>query len=229
MSDLEQILSGETPEPEAPQEAAPEAETAPEVEASAPTPEEAPTPVETAQPEPTVPLSALMEVRKELQEMKAGMPRPEAPKAPDVFEDPQGFAGHLSRQVQSAQLTTKLETSRFMAEREFGKDTVDKAFQFFNERPEQSQALLSHASPFHAAVEEYNKHAIAQEIGQDPAAYRAKIEAEVRAKVQAEMVAEQAKAKASQPAPTMANVAGTGGGPKTAWAGPTSLESLLGS
>ena len=87
---------------------------------------------------------------------------------------------------------------------------------------------MQHPSPFHAAVEQFNKHRVAQEIGSDPDAYKAKLEAELRGKIEAELVAKQARDAAGKFAPSMANVTGTGGGPKANWAGPASLSSVLG-
>ena len=233
MSDLEQALTGEQPQEAAPveeqpqqQEEQPQEAEAPAVEAEPPAPEE---PKEEPKAEPQVPLSALLDVRRELQELKQGLPRPEAPKAPDMLSDPEGYTAFIAQQVQAAQTQTKLVTSRMMAEQEFGKDIVAKAFEFFNDRPAESQALMNHVSPFHAAVEAYQQHAVAQEIGNDPAAYRAKVEAEVRAQIEAEMVAKQAQAKVAQAAPSLANATGIGGGPRTNWTGPTPLENVLGS
>lgn len=153
-----------------------------------------PAPVEepAKQPEPTVPLSALLEVRREMQELKGRIPQQEAPPPPDVLDDPQGFAGHVSGQVAQAVTQVKLEQSRFNAEREFGKDLVDEAYAYFDANPAQSHQFLSHPSPFHAAVDFYQRQKTAQEVGSDPEAYRAKIEAEVRAKIESEQAAKQA-------------------------------------
>lgn len=219
MSDLEQILDGvESETAEAPAE--PEAVQEEEVAAETPEPEKAEEPQ-------TVPVAVVQELRRELRELKAQRQQPEQP-APDMFENPDGYRDYMQNAVRSAQTGTKLEMSRFMAEREFGKETVDAAFEYFNQHPEQSGALLQHASPFHAAVEHFNKHRIAQEIGSDPEAYRAKVESELRAKIEAELVAKQARDAAGKYAPSMANVTGTGGGPKTNWTGPTSLDAVLG-
>lgn len=237
-TDLEAALNGAQPEPapeptpeqvEQPpvtvEEPAAEAAESPEPVAEEPTPEE---PAEPAAEEPQmVPLAALKEVRRELQDLKSRMPQQEAPKAPDVLEDPEGYEQFTHRKTQNMVIGTKLETSRFLAEREFGADLVGQAFEYFNAHPEQSHALLAHPSPFHAAVEEFQKHKVAQEIGSDPQAYAEKVKAEALAQAKAELVAEQAKATAASAAPSMANVTGTGGGAKPLWNGPTPLDNLL--
>jgi hypothetical protein len=223
-SDLEQILNGEQPEPEAvetPEIPEPEQAEAPAEVEQVPEPEKEPEPQ-------TVPVGVVQELRRELRELKAAQQRqPEAP-APDVFENPDGYREHMQNSIRAAVNGTKLETSRFIAEREFGKEVVDAAFEHFNQHPEQSAALLQHPSPFHAAVEHYNKQRVAQEIGSDPDAYKAKVEAELRKQIEAEMVAKQARDMGGRYAPSMANVTGTGGGPKANWTGPTPLNSVIG-
>ncbi len=175
-----------------------------------------------------VPISVVQGLRDENRRLKASQPQAEPTPAPDFYEDPQGAVKHQVEPVQQMVVTQKLETSRFMAEREFGKETVDAAFEYFNQHPEQSQALLNHPSPFHAAVEAFNQQRVASEIGADPDKWREQERENIRAELQAEMVAEQAREKAAQPAPSMANVTGTGGGPKpTQWNGPTALENVL--
>ena len=237
MSDLENIINGEQPETEAAeppveQEAAPEP--AESVEAAEPAePEKETEPVTAAEPEKaeepqTVPVGVVQELRRELRELKAAQNKPQPAPVPDVFEDPQGYQAYMQDAVRSGVTSTKLEMSRFMAEKEFGAETVEAAYEYFNAHPEQSAALLSHPSPFHAAVEYYNQQRVAQEIGSDPAAYAAKLEADLRAKIEAEMVAKQARDAAGKFAPSMANVTGTGGGPKTNWTGPAPLSSVLG-
>lgn len=230
MSDLDQILNNEQPEPtpEAPAPT-PEAEAAP-VEAVEVTPEpekaEAPEP---AKPEPeTVPVGVVAGLRQEIRELKAAMSQPEPTPAPDLFEDPKGFTGHLAAQVQGSMAQMKLEQSRFMAEREFGKDVVDKAFEYFNENPAESQQLLAHPSPFHAAVDHFNTVRVAQEIGSDPSGWQERERERIRAEVEAELVAKQAQEKAAAAAPSMANLTGNGGGPKSNWTGPTALDSVIG-
>lgn len=225
MSDLEQIIDGAEPE----EATTPEPETEPvvEAEAEAPEAETEEAPVEPKQDE-TVPLAALLEVRKELRDLKSlAAPAPPPTPAPDVFQDPEGYSQHMRHQVEAATRSTKLEMSRFMAEREFGADKVEAMMEHFNAHPEQTQTFLNKPSPFHAAMEQYNAQMVAQQIGSDPEAYKQSLKAELMAEIQAEMVAKQAKEKAAAVAPSMANVNGTGGGPKSAWTGPTEISSIL--
>jgi len=228
MSDLDAIINGTNEAVEA-VEVAPQVEEEVIAEPVVDEPQVEEPKAEAAAKEPEmVPLSALLEMRRELQDVKSRLPKAEQPKAPDVFDDPEGYQGYVGKQIEQRAVSQKLESSKFHAEREFGADVVSEAYAYFEAHPEQSQALLGHPSPFHAAVEVYNSQKVAQEIGNDPAAYAAKVKASVRAEIEAEMVAKQARDNAGKFAPSMANVTGTGGGPKTSWAGPTSLDSLIG-
>jgi len=227
-SDLDAVINGDPqpevqPEPEAVQEAV-EPITTEEPEPEVVTPEP-----ESAKEAPMVPLAALQEVRRELQEMKARLPQPEAPKAPNVFDDPDGYQKHLANEVSRATQNVKLDLSEDQARATHTDEVVDAAFQAFTATadPATRTAILGSRSPWMEVVKWHKQHVVSQEIGSDPAAYAAKVEAEVRAKVEAEMVAKQARDNAGKFAPSMANVTGTGGGPKASWAGPTALDQLF--
>lgn len=179
-------------------------ETAPEPEASKGEPVAAPP----AAVEETkhIPITALLDerekrqqaareaedLRKKLAEMEA---RLNPPKKVDFFEDPETALKSVQQTAQAIAINTKLETSRFLAERDHGKEEVAEAYAFFDANPHLSQQLLTSPSPFHEAVKVYQKHKALQEMGDDPAAYRARIEAEIRERVMAEM---------AQPRPTSA-------------------------
>lgn len=175
--------------------------------------------------EPTmVPIGVVQALRQEMRELRSTL-NPPAP-APDFYEDPQAAVQYQMAPLQQALTSTKLEMSRFMAEREFGPEKVEAAFNYYNENPAKSQDLLNHPSPFHAAVAEFDRQQIASEIGNDPAAYKERVKAEVLAEIQAGMVTKQAREKVA--APSLASVTGMGGSPKTNWAGPVKLDDLIG-
>lgn len=233
MSDLDQIINGEQPEPEAvPEEVAaePVAQEA-EIEAAQPEPE-AEEPAKEPEPE-MVPASVVGGLRSEIRELKAVMSQANAPEPepmPDIFEDATGAIQHQLQPIQQQLQAQKLQMSRFHAEREFGKEVVNDAFEFFNENPGLSHALLEEASPFHAAVDIFNQHKVAKEIGNDPEAWRNAEREKMRAEIEAELVAKQAREVAASVAPSMANLNGTGGGVKPSqWDGPTPIDKVIGS
>jgi hypothetical protein len=242
MSDLQQILDGENTETVETAEPVVEdiAEELPEVTEKLAEKEPDPELKPKTKHEETVPLAAFLELRKELGEVKSMVtPKPQATPAPDVFDDPQGYQKHMQAEVQNvttaaraevqnATTAAKLEMSRFMAEEKFGKEAVDAMVAYYNDYPEQTAAFLKAPSPFHAGMAHFNSQRVAKEIGDDPTAFREKMKAELRAEIEADMVAKQARDGAGKFAPSMANVTGTGGGPKTTWSGPTPLTSLIG-
>ena len=231
MADFDEILNNE--EPTATEETQPqeEATTEEQPQEAAETPEpEAPAPEE-----PTVPLAVFKSMRDDLKtqidQVKSQLTpqrQPEPVKAPDMFEQPEQYQQFVSQQIQGARTSTKLEMSRFMAEREFGKEAVDEVVQYFDQNPQLSHQFVNEPSPFHAAKAYVDAQRTAQEIGNDPAAYKAKMEAEIRAKIEAEMAAKQAQDMAAKAAPSLANTNGTGGKTDPGWSGPTPLESLIG-
>lgn len=212
------------------EDAEPETVEQPEAE-----PEEQPAqeaPVE-PDPEKMVPLAALQSARDENKGLKARLSNFEAqmaqlqqqqPRQPIDVNAPdlvpmlaQAFDGRVTNQ--------KLEMSRFLAERDFGADTVAEAYAYFDEHPQESAALLKEVSPFHAAVEYYKRMKAAKEIGSDPDAYRARIEAEIRQKI----LAEQATESVKQPSrgPSLASQPNLGSRQGQEWSGPTPLDDIL--
>lgn len=131
----------------------------------------------------------------------------QAPQVPDVIEDQQGFAAYLMQQ--QAQQRDHLEAvfSERFARKEYGNEAVDAAL-----AAAQQQGVVAHFTRGPDRWErmcEWHKGYLAQaEIGNDPAAFRAKIEAELRAKIMAEMGASP-EAKPTPPK-SLAAAAGSG-------------------
>lgn len=234
MSDFNDVLDGNPAEDETVTEENQEQET---TEQNQETPE---TPVEPEEPkadaeEPTVPLAVFKSMRDDLKSQidqvrsQLNPPQQQEPaKAPDMFEQPEQYQQFMSDQLQQVQNSTKLEMSRFMAEREFGKEAVEEVVEYFNDHPNESHQFLHKPSPFHAAKEFVDAQKTAKEIGNDPAAYRAKLEQEVRQQIEAEMAAKQAQEMAAKAAPSLADTNGTGGKTDPGWSGPVDLNSLIG-
>ena len=165
-----------------------------------------------------IPIAALLDEREkrkekereaeELRRRIAEMEAKAAPK-PDFFADPEAALAAAQRAAQAAAINTKLETSRFLAEEKYGAEKVQAAYEFFDKNPHLSAPLLNSPSPFHAAVREYEKHMAMTEIGEDPAAYRARIEAEIREKILAEM---NVQPKPATPPPSLSSASSVSAG-----------------
>lgn len=202
----------EEPTPEA--EAAPEPETVktePEPESAtgeqeAPPPEAAP-----EVPEPTsVPITAMLDEREKRQESQRQLEAAQAEAkryqqqidamkaeqekkpAPDWFEDPTAAAQYQTQTIQAQIQQQALAQSRFFAEREFGREIVQETYQFFEQNPQLSHQFMSEPSPFHAAVEFYQKQKVFDEIGQDPEAWKAQQLEAMRQELQASQPQQQA-------------------------------------
>lgn len=220
MADLEQALAGEDLSVEQPIEQ-PEA---PEVE----TPEAPPeTPPVEEKSEHHVPLPVFMDMKNEVKALRAqleqqGQPQDQA--APE-FLDPEG-ATFMQQQMQAMYSNMQAEMSESMSRTQHGDQTVDAALQAAQAAGVVDQ-FRGGKDPWGKLVKWHKDQQVSQEIGGDLEGYRAKLEAEIRSEIQAEMAAKQVKDMAAKPAPSMADVTGTGGGPKTAYAGPTALGSLL--
>lgn len=233
-TDLSTIL-GEEAAP-----AAPAAEVVPEpvTETVAPEPEKEPVKRDEAgrfaaeKPETMVPLAALMAEREKARELEKRLtqatPPREPAKAPDVFAEPEKFAAFMQQQASEAAMNAKLDVSEAVAREAFGDGKVDAAFEAYKARaaaePELHARMMAAKSPWHAVVRWHETEQARAEIGDDPAAYRAKIEAELRAKIEAEMAS---KATPAAP-PSLAGSSNLGGrGATPAWSGPTPLNRIL--
>ncbi|NQY15631.1 MAG: hypothetical protein HRT81_17530 [Henriciella sp.] len=231
MSDLEQIVNGEQPVPEP----APEAVVEPVTPEPTPEPEPTPTAEPKREAEPhMVPVGVVSELRQSNRELQQRLeqltqaltPRPEAPKMPDVLENPQGFEEHLQTQFRVMTANFQADLSESNARAKHGDEVVNAAFEAAKATGQVAN-FAGGKDPWGRLVQWHKGEQVRQEIGDDPAAYRSKLEAELRATIQAEMVAEQAKAKAAQAAPSMANVTGSTGGAMPTWAGPTPLDEAV--
>lgn len=225
-SEAEETEEVEAQEAETEAEAAPEPEPK-ETEAEEQTGEE--DPGSTPEPEPQkqhdIPVTALLDEREKRQaaqrqleeyqrrerELQAQLQKLQQPKqeAPDWYEDPQAAARYQTQTIEQQFQARLMQQSKFLAEREFGQNTVNEAISYFDRNPAASQQFKDHPSPFHAAVEFYQRQKVAEEIGSDPEAYKQKLRDELRAELEAELTANP-KAKPKAPPPSMASAPAAG-------------------
>lgn len=153
-----------------------------------------------------VPIQALLDERDrrqkyereaaELREKLAAFETAKNSPPPDLYVDPEARLQFENQRFQQEMVNMKLGQSRFLAEREYGKEVVDAAFAYFDQHPQLSHQFLSEPSPFHAAVEFYKRQKVADEVGPDPEAYKKRLRDELEAQIRAEM------ANGQQPSPT---------------------------
>lgn len=212
-----------TPEPEAaPQEDEPKAEGTGETKAGPPPAGE--------EKQSFIPVTALLDERekrqkaeREAEALRQWRAQVEAQqrqgqKKPDFFDNP-------DQAVQQALVATKVQQSRFFAERDFGAETVNEAMAYFDLHPQHTQQFLSHPSPFHAAVEFYKRQKFLDEV-KDPDEWRNAERERLKQELMAELQAAPPQPSASKaPPPSMAKAPATG---RDAIAPGNAFESLFG-
>ena len=217
MNDLPFLDDGEAQEPIEAVEAQPE--TPPEAKG------ETVAPPATPEDHGRIPIAALLDEREKRKEKEREVEalnrriadyEAKATPKPDFFADPEAALAAAQRAAQAAAINTKLETSRFLAEEKFGAEKVQAAYEFFDRNPHLSGQLLTSPSPFHAAVKEYEKHQAMTEIGEDPSAYRARVEAEIRERILAEY---NVQPKPTAPPPSLSSASSVSAGKAPAVSG----------
>lgn len=112
---------------------------------------------------------------------------PAAPAIPSPLEDPQGYHLYTQRML----FNERLNLSEAMLREAPGVENIDEKLAAFKKAADANPALkveLSRqAHPYRWAYDQGARMLAMAEVGDDPAAFRAKIEAEVRAQIEAEL------------------------------------------
>lgn len=179
--------------------------------------------------------------RRIAQLMQAQQPKAEPPPAPDFFENPQAATRHEVTQAVGPQfdgITQQLMAqAQMLAGIKYGDDKVQEAEQAFMAAysagqldPADIQRVSNSPNRYAAAVQWHQRRLAQAEIGDDPAAYRAKLEAELREKITAELNGNGQQGQQQPPAARPNNLAGArnvGSRSGPAWAGPTPIADIF--
>ena len=241
----------EAPEPrqEAPEPKA-EATRPPEPKAAEKPPEDDAEPPQALDGEPVIPRRAYEDERRKRQDWKekaarlegelaaykaqqeqARQPQPEQmpPLAPiDPAQDPVGFTARL----QQVLLNERLNNSEERLREKIGDEKLNEYVAEFKQLAQRDQTLFgklySQTNPYAWMTREVDRLRHLREVGDDPSAYRARIEAEARAKWEAEAAA---KPPPPSPAagmqPSLATARSVAGRTASTWTGEPSLEEVL--
>ena len=193
----------------------------------------------------TVPVAALIEKRRENQDLKRKIdeltakgaqpqkePEPETA-VPDPVDDPVAYSAYMESRLNSAVETRLLNFSQSTAERAHGKEAVEVALEAIKAATATPggqvayREIMASPDPFESLIQWHKDASVLQEIGADPVAYREKVRSELRAELEAELAAKQAEDVAAKPAPSIATATGSGGPPKGAEAIDDSLDAIL--
>lgn len=154
------------------------------------------------------------EARKRYQELESRMREIEASKEqPDFYTDPDAAFKARDAKWEQKMQADRLRTSKFLAEREFGSELVAEAYAYFDQHPQESQALMQHPSPFHAAVEHFKRQKFLSEVS-DPEAWKEQQREELRQQLLAEAQTG-VPPKPKLPPASLSTATATGGEPKS--------------
>ena len=173
--------------------------------------------------------------------LEAQKPKPEPQQQPDWFENPDAAAQHAVQQNTNPRFDSinrvLMENAKLVAGLKFGDDKIEAADKAFMEAvqtgkidPGDYQRVTTAPNIFAAAVQWHQRQQALSEIGDDPAAFRARIEAEILAKHGLTQNNGQQQQQAQPAAVMPSNIAGArnvGSRSGPAWSGPPSLQDIF--
>jgi hypothetical protein len=155
------------------------------------------------------------------------------PEIPNPAHDPQGYHAYVMQEQQRAQINHMLNVSEMHALREHGAEAVAAMKREFlaatDQDPTLGERLIQQADPYGWAMQQIEAIRARREIGDNPAAYRARIEAEARAKWEAEAQQQQRGPGVPTMQPSLATARSVASRSAPAWTGEPSLEDLVSS
>jgi hypothetical protein len=242
----------EAPEPrqEAPEPKA-EAKPAPESKAAEKPPEDDAEPPQPLDGEPVIPRRAYEDERRKRQDWKekaarlegelaaykrqqeeaqqrASQPEQMPPLQPiDPAQDPVGFTARL----QQVLLNERLNNSEERIREKIGDEKLNEYVNEFKQLAQRDQTLFgklySQTNPYAWMTREVDRLRLLRDVGDDPAAYNAKIEAAARARWEAEAKAAPPPSPAANMQPSLATARSVAGRTASTWTGEPSLEDVL--
>jgi hypothetical protein len=171
----------------------------------------------------------LAAMKRQQEEAARPQPQPMPPLAPiDPSQDPMGF----TVRIQQVMLNERLNNSEMLLRDKIGDEKVTEYVQEFQQLAQRDPTLFgklySQTNPYGWMQREVERQRVLRDVGDDPSAYRSKIEAEARAKWEAEAAT---RAPPPSPAaglqPSLATVRSVAGRTASTWSGEPSLEDVL--
>jgi hypothetical protein len=165
-------------------------------------------------------------------------PQQQMPAPPDPRVDPVGAMQYLYTQQQHMLLNERLNNSEAFVRDKMGED-LDKYVAEFKDAAGKDQALwgklYGQPAPYQWLVKEMDRRRAQADIGDDPAAFRSRVEAELRAKweqeVQGQMNGGNGRTVTVSPAagmaPSLANARSVAGRSVPAFTGPPPMDELF--
>ena len=169
---------------------------------------------------------------KQLEEASAARAEPPPPPAPpiDPAVDPVGFVRALAEQTQRDRINERLNNSEEALREKIGAEAVDALIAEFKaeatKNPALVQQLYQQRNPYAWVQKQVETMRLHREIGEDPAAFRARIIAEHEAARQAAEPLARVSPAAGM-APSLATARSVAGRSAPAYTGPTPLADIL--
>ena len=176
--------------------------------------------------------------RRMAQLVEAVKPKQEPQQKPDWYENPEAATQHAVRETLTPQLdqvtSTLMATAQMVAGIKYGDDKVEQAEQAFLEAarnnkldPADFNKVANSPNRYAAAVQWHQRQLAQAEIGDDPAAYKAKLREELLAELQQGDGQQTQQRQAAMPSnfASARNVANRSAGP--AWSGPASIQDIF--
>lgn len=160
-------------------------------------------------------------------------PQPQyMPPPPDPAVDPIGALRYVQMENQRAILNERLNNSEAHLRDKLGDEKVNAYVAEFQQAAQADPSLwgklYSQASPYSWMSREMDRQRTLRDVGDDPAAYRARIAAEERAKWEAERAAAPPPVSpAAGLPPSLATARSVAGRTSPAWQGETSLDDVV--
>lgn len=182
-------------------------------------------------------LAALRAEKEQQRFQPQPAPRPAAPAAtlPNPADDPQAYheamQANYRRDMEDFQLRQTLTLSERFAVQQHGGEAFEECRAWLSTKPDIEAWAIQQPDPWSAAFTQYNRERIADEIGDDPAAYRKRVEDEIRAEYEAKLTAQAdqlqpARMRAAPPAPASPARSATPRDESGRFAGPQPIGSL---
>jgi hypothetical protein len=147
----------------------------------------------------------------------------------DPVNNPQGFIAQVQREM----FNDRLNTSELMLRKEIGAEAVSQIVADFKQAAAQNpmleRQLQQQVHPYEWVRQQVEMIRLHRDVGDDPAAYRARIEAELRSKWEAEAQGN-APARVSPAAglpPSLANARSVAGRTTSSFTGPPTMDAIL--
>jgi hypothetical protein len=178
------------------------------------------------------------ELQRQLDEAtrRATAPPPQQQQAPqqpppDPVTDPRGYAQYVEQREAQRELNARLNNSEMYIRDKVGDEKlseyVEEFRQLANADPTLFGKLYSQPHPYAWLTREVDRLRLVRDVGDDPAAFRARIEAEARTRWEAEAKAAPAVSPAAGMQPSLGTARSVAGRTAGAWSGEPSLDDVL--